>query len=165
MLRNARIQMRSDLMDGLAVGALMTIPVKLAIDFESAMADVRKVVDFKTPQGFKKLGDDLLALSTRMPIAAKELASIAASGGQLGVAEKDLLGFTETIAKMSVAFDMLPEDAGDSMAKLANVYNIPIKNIARLGDAINHQAMRAQQKRVILCKRWGVLVVSLSNLA
>ena len=54
------------------------------------------------------------------------------------MARKDLPKFTETIAKMSVAFDMAADQAGDSMAKLANVYQIPIDQIGKLGDAVNH---------------------------
>ena len=102
------------------------------------MADVRKVVDFDTPQQFQQMQQDLLAMTHRIPMAGKELAAIAASGGQLGIARQDIAGFTETVAKMSVAFDMSADAAGDSMAKLANVYQIPIAQIGKLGDAINH---------------------------
>ena len=109
-----------------------------AIKFESAMADVKKVVDFESPDGLKNLQKDILEMTRTIPMAKEELAQIAASGGQLGVAEKDLKSFTETIAKMGVAFDMPAEQAGDSMAKLANVYQIPIAQIGKLGDAINH---------------------------
>lgn len=108
-----------------------------AIQFESAMADVKKVVDFKTPEGFKNLSQDILALTRTLPMTAEELATITAAGGQLGVAEEDLKDFTTTIAKMSVAFDMSAEESGDAMAKLANVYKIPISEIGNLGDAIN----------------------------
>ena len=109
-----------------------------AIKFESAMADVKKAVDFESPDGLKNLQKDILEMTRTIPMAKEELAQIAASGGQLGVAEKDLKSFTETIAKMGVAFDMPAEQAGDSMAKLANVYQIPIAQIGKLGDAINH---------------------------
>lgn len=109
-----------------------------AMDFESAMADVRKVVDFKTPDGLMRLGSTLKQMSLEIPISASGLASIAASGGQLGVAAADLPAFTETVAKMSTAFDMLPDEAGDAMAKLANIYQIPIGEMTTLGDAINH---------------------------
>ena len=108
-----------------------------AIKFESAMADVKKVVDFKTPEGFKNLSNDILDLTRTLPMSAEELATITAAGGQLGVAEADLKDFTTTIAKMSVAFDMSADASGEAMAKLANVYKIPIKEIGKLGDAIN----------------------------
>lgn len=55
-----------------------------AIAFESAMADVKKVVDFKTPEGFKNLSKDLLELTRILPMTAEELAAITAAGGQLG---------------------------------------------------------------------------------
>ena len=123
-----------------AAGAVagVVFPVKLAVEFESAMADVKKVVDFDTPKQFKEMEQDILRLTRTIPMAGTELAKITASGGQLGVARKDLPKFTETIAKMSVAFDMAADQAGDSMAKLANVYQIPIDQIGKLGDAVNH---------------------------
>ena len=136
--RNAREQLRSEAMSVIAgVGATL-LPIKMAMDFESSMADVRKVVDFDTPQQFQQMQQDLLDMTHRIPMAGKELAAIAASGGQLGIARQDIAGFTETVAKMSVAFDMSADAAGDSMAKLANVYEIPIAQIGKLGDAINH---------------------------
>lgn len=123
-----------------AAGAVagVAFPVKLAVEFESAMADVKKVVDFDTHKQFKEMEQDILRLTRTIPMAGTELAKITASGGQLGVARKDLPKFTETIAKMSVAFDMAADQAGDSMAKLANVYQIPIDQIGKLGDAVNH---------------------------
>ena len=60
------------------------------MDFESSMADVKKVVDFDTPQQFKQMGNDILALTRKIPMAAEELAAIAASGGQLGIARNDI---------------------------------------------------------------------------
>ena len=81
---------------------------------------------------------NVITLDSPSFMAGTELAKITASGGQLGVARKDLPKFTETIAKMSVAFDMAADQAGDSMAKLANVYQIPIDQIGKLGDAVNH---------------------------
>ena len=123
-----------------AAGAVagVAFPAELAVEFESAMADVKKVVDFDTPKQFKEMEQDILRLTRTIPMAGTELAKITASGGQLGVARKDLPKFTETIAKMSVAFDMAADQAGDSMAKLANVYQIPIDQIGKLGDAVNH---------------------------
>ena len=138
LARNAREEMKSEVMGVAAALGTVIIPIKAAMDFESSMADIRKVVDFDTPQQFAQMQQDLLQMTHRIPMAGRELAQIAASGGQLGIARKDIAGFTETVAKMSVAFDMSAEQAGDSMAKLANVYGIPIAKIGELGDAVNH---------------------------
>ena len=116
-------------------------PIRQAIDFESAMADVRKVVSFdvgKEAEQLSALATNITKLSEAIPITKEGLAAITAAGGQLGVAREDLADFTTTVAKMSTAFDMLPEEAGDAMAKLANIYQIPIAEMGRLGDAINH---------------------------
>ncbi|WP_279715589.1 phage tail tape measure protein [Chelonobacter oris] len=138
--------MKSSVASLTALGGSVVGLAKPAIEFESAMADVRKVVDFKTPDGFKKLSKELLDLIDTIPMSAKELATIAASGGQLGVAEEDIKSFTTTIAKMSVAFDMSAEQSGDAMAKLANVYKIPISEIGKLGDAINELSNNSPAK-------------------
>jgi TP901 family phage tail tape measure protein len=108
-----------------------------AIGFESAMADVRKVTNFPTPAGLSQFGDELLKLSRTIPISAEGLAQIATAGGQMGIAEKDLSSFTQIVAKMSTAFDMLPDAAGESIAKLSNIFHIPVQGMALVGDAIN----------------------------
>lgn len=138
--------MKSSIASLTALGSSITALASPAIRFESAMADVKKVVDFKTPEGFKNLSKELLDLTDIIPMTAEELAAIAASGGQLGVAEEDLKSFTTTIAKMSVAFDMSADESGDAMAKLAKVYKIPIKEIGKLGDAINHLSNQSPAK-------------------
>ena len=153
--RGSREKMRSEVMGVIAAVGTVIMPIKVAMDFESSMAEVRKVVDFDTPQQFKQMGDDLLQMTHRIPMAGRELAQIAASGGQLGIARKDIAGFTETVAKMSVAFDMAADQAGDSMAKLANVYKIPIAQIGRLGDAINHLSNSSPAKASDLVNTLG----------
>lgn len=144
--RANRERLRSEALGVFAGVGTVLLPIKAAMDFESSMADVRKVVDFDTPQQFKEMEQQLLSMTHKIPMSANELAQIAASGGQLGIARQDIAQFTETIAKMSVAFDMSAEQAGDSMAKLANVYQIPIKEINVLGDAINYLSNNSPAK-------------------
>lgn len=114
-----RANLRGQLFDAVALGAALGAPIKAAIDFESAMSDVRKVVNFDTPDGLQKLGETLKIMSREIPLSAAGLAQIAASDGQLGIAAKDLAAFTNIVAKMATAFDMSAEEAGDSMAKPA----------------------------------------------
>ncbi|WP_232507414.1 phage tail tape measure protein [Neisseria weixii] len=141
-----RHNFKDEILGAATAAGAVAVPVKLAVAFESSMADVRKVVDFDTPQQFKEMEQDILKMTRTIPMAGSELAKIAASGGQLGIARQDIPAFTETIAKMSVAFDMTAEQAGDSMAKLANVYNIPIAQIGKLGDAVNHLSNNSPAK-------------------
>jgi len=113
-------------------------PVMAAVEFESAMADVRKVVDFETPEAFAKMGSDIVEMSTRIPIAAKGLAEIVAAAGQAGMAGDELLQFAEMAAKVGVAFDMSSGEVGTALAKIKTQLNISVEGTSALADAINH---------------------------
>lgn len=108
-----------------------------AVKFESSMADVRKVVDFDSPEQFKQMGKDILDLSTRIPMAAEGLAQIVAAGGQSGIARDELLDFAESAAKMGVAFDITAEQAGDMMAKWRTAFKMGQSDVVKLADKIN----------------------------
>ena len=108
-----------------------------AVKFESSMADVRKVVDFDSPEQFKQMSKDILDLSTRIPMAAEGLAQIVAAGGQSGIARDELLGFAESAAKMGVAFDITAEQAGDMMAKWRTAFKMGQSDVVKLADKIN----------------------------
>lgn len=133
-----RDNLKSQMVDKIALGSTIVAPLKVAIDFESSMADVKKVVNFANEIEFKGFEKSILSLSRTIPLSATELATITASGGQLGIAKSNLLDFTTIVAKMSTAFDMSADKAGDSIAKLMNVYGLNMKDAEKLGDAINH---------------------------
>lgn len=122
------------------IGTLKALqaPITSAINFENSMADVKKVVDFENAGEVKSFSQEIIKLSRQIPMSVNELATITASGGQLGIAKNDLLEFTNLAAKIGVAFDITAESAGDSIGKLMNIFNTDIKGISKLGDAINH---------------------------
>lgn len=113
-------------------------PVQAAMAFEEAMADVRKVVDFPTPEGFAQFQRDLFALSREVPVAVDGLSQIAAAAGAAGIAGDDLVKFTEAAAKVGVAFDISADVAGDAMAKMMTGLGLTIDETVSLADAMNH---------------------------
>lgn len=121
-----------------ALRAAIASPVQAAMEFESAMADVTKVVDFPTPEAFNKFRDGLIALSKEVPISVNGLAAIAAAAGQAGIAGDELTRFTETAAKVGVAFDISAEDAGSAMAKMKTGLGMSIDEVLLLSDSMNH---------------------------
>jgi TP901 family phage tail tape measure protein len=133
-----RGRMRAGMLGAVETAVTVGAPVKAAIDFESAMADVRKVVDFETPQQFAAMGKDILTLSTRIPMAANGLAQIVAAGGQAGIAREELLGFAESAAKMGVAFDITAEEAGQMMAEWRSAFKMNQEQVNTLADQINY---------------------------
>ncbi len=120
------------------IGSDLMETSQAAIDFESSMADVKKVVDFDTPQQFKKMGNDILEMTKTIPMAAQDLAQIVAAGGQSGIAREDLTGFAESAAKMGVAFDISAGQAGDMMAKWRTAFKMNQTEVVDLADKINY---------------------------
>nr|DAL98804.1 MAG TPA: minor tail protein [Caudoviricetes sp.] len=120
------------------IGSDLMETSQAAIDFESSMADVKKVVDFDTPQQFKEMGNDILEMTKTIPMAAQDLAQIVAAGGQSGIAREGLTGFAESAAKMGVAFDISAGQAGDMMAKWRTAFKMNQTEVVDLADKINY---------------------------
>lgn len=107
-----------------------------AMKFETAMAGVKKVAE-GTDEQYAQLSDELKKMSAELGISAAEMADLAAAGGQLGIPIEKLSEFTAIASKMSVAFGMTAEEAGNAAATIANVFQLPIGEVEKLGDAIN----------------------------
>jgi TP901 family phage tail tape measure protein len=146
-LRTGLLNVGKTAAKGLAVGTfagLLTLSGYLAaatgkaIAFESAMADVRKVVDFESPQGFEKMGDDIIALTRRIPLAATEISEIVAAAAQSNVAREDLLKFAEGASKVSVAFDMAAGSVGENLAKIKTNLSLSVDETFAFADTLNH---------------------------
>lgn len=125
--------------------------LKPAIDYESAMADVSKVVDFASKEEEKLFAKTILDRSKVIPVAAEGLAQIAAAGGSLGIAKNQLMDFTTVVSKISTAFGMTASESGDAIAKIMNVYGLSVKQAERLGDAINQlgNTTAAKEKDIV----------------
>lgn len=128
----------------LKIGEFVTDSVQAAVDFESAMADVAKVVDgLRDENGnltdtYYAMSDSIVQMSKNIPMAAEDLAAITASAGTAGIAAEELTTFTETAAKMGVAFDTTAEQAGDWMAKWRTSFTMSQEEVTALADQINY---------------------------
>ncbi|MGV8832550.1 MAG: phage tail tape measure protein [Devosia sp.] len=135
-------QLRGRMVDAGAVGyglyRALSAPLAAAIEFEGSMADVRKVVDFDTPEAFAQMGRDIIDMSLSIPIAANGIAEIVAAAGQAGIAGAELTAFAEGAAKVGVAFDIGAGEAGDAMAKLRTSLGYTNEEVFLLADAMNH---------------------------
>ncbi|EBF4862145.1 phage tail tape measure protein, partial [Salmonella enterica] len=135
-------------MAGLAIGAAaagtavlgaLALPVNAAIGFESKMADIRKVVDgLDDKKAFAQMSDDILTLSTQLPMAAEGIAEIVAAGGQAGIARGDLMQFANDAVKMGVAFDTTAEESGQMMAQWRTAFRLTQEDVVVLADKINY---------------------------
>ena len=119
-----------------SVKSAISGPVQASMKMEDAMADLAKVSDF-TPEGLERMKRELERMSLRIPMSADGLAQIAAAAAGAGVAQKDLLGFTEQAAKMAVAFDMTAEQAGTMMSKWQSGMKLSLQETYALADSVN----------------------------
>ena len=129
---------------GAAAAAPLIASVKQYASFEDAMLGVAKQVDGardkngKLTKTYYEMAEAIKAMSERLPMAANDIAAIVEAGARMGIQGKaDLLTYAETTAKMADAMQMSVEEAGDQIAKTAQLYKIPIQSIKTLGDTIN----------------------------
>lgn len=108
-----------------------------AIDFESAFADVRKVVDANDEQ-FANMSRTIKQMSRELPLTAVEISQLFAAAGESGVATNELKAFSEMAARVGIAFDMSAGEAGDSLAKLKAQLGLTVAETGEMADAINH---------------------------
>ena len=111
-----------------------------AMEFESNIADVKKVVDELNDEtllkSFKAEINEMA--STTLPMTQEELLEIAASAGQAGIAFGDLAQFTEDAGKMGIALDVTAETAGEWMAQWRTAFKMNQEQVVGLADKINY---------------------------
>lgn len=124
---------------GASILGALAIPVNQAIKFESTMADIRKVVDgLDNADAFRKMSQDVIDLSTKLPITADGIGQIVAAAGQAGIARNELVGFAEDAAKMGIAFDQTAEESGQMMATWRTAFKMTQKDVVGLADKVNY---------------------------
>ncbi|HEY3982905.1 phage tail tape measure protein [Cedecea sp.] len=124
---------------GSAILGAIGIATKQAIDFEASMADVRKVVDgLETPAAFRQMQDDILDLTTKIPMAANEMAELIAQAGQSGIDRSELKQFGEDAAKIGVAWDLSGREAGKTLAIWRTAFGLTESAVVELADKVNY---------------------------
>lgn len=109
--------------------------IEKSIEFESAMAGVFKTVNMSVEEEMQ-LAQDIRKMAEEIPVSTTEIAGVAELAGQLGIANEDLLDFTETMVKLGTATNLSAEEAADALAKFANIAGTSSDDYERLGSTI-----------------------------
>lgn len=124
---------------GVGAVAALGATAKAAMDWESAWAGVTKTVD-GSPEQMAELEQGLRGLAKTLPITHTEIAGVAEAAGQLGVARKDVLGFTKTMIDLGVSTNLTAEEAATQIAQISNVMGTMAREgsmgVARFGSAL-----------------------------
>lgn len=109
--------------------------VKAAKDVDTALTNVKKTTDMSA-QGYEKLRQSALNLSTTQPVTAESILNIEAMGAQLGWSNKNLQSFAKTVSGLDIATDMDADTAATNLAQFANITKMAQGDANRYGSAI-----------------------------
>lgn len=121
-----------------ALGGVSAIAVgsaKMAIDFESSFAGVRKTVD-ATEAEYAELAQTFRDMAKEIPVNVNELNRIAEAAGQLGVGKEDIADFTRTVAALGDTTNLAGEQAAVGIARFANVTGMAISETSNFAAAL-----------------------------
>lgn len=106
-----------------AVGVGIGAAVKAAISWEDSMFALQRTTG-ESDARVKEIGDSILEVARRIPLATSELADLAAQGAQLGIANTQLDEFASTMGTLISATNLTQANVGD-FARVLNVLNVP----------------------------------------
>lgn len=120
---------------GAAIGASLVGVTKAAVDYEAALAGVKKTTD-PTAIQFAAFEQGFRNLANTIPVSAKELANMGAMAGQLGIHNESLLTFVETMAKLQTATNIIGEEGAAELAKFMNIMGTSQDRVSNLGSSL-----------------------------
>lgn len=126
---------------GGSIVGMAGVTVKEATDFESAFTGVKKTINFEGTQAeadafFAGIRQDILDMSSVMPIAAEEIAGVYEAAGQLGIQNENLTNFATAMIGLGSATNMSANEAAVALAQFANVTQMAQTDFDKLGSAI-----------------------------
>lgn len=108
---------------------------KMAVDFDTAMANLRKTSDMSRGR-IEQFARAALESSKVQPVSAGAILNIEALGAQLGVAGGSLQAFAKTVSGLDIATNMNADTAATQMARFANIVGMAEGDYERFGSTI-----------------------------
>jgi len=115
----------------------MSGTVGAAIEFESAFANVRKVLD-GTPEQLENVRRSVIGMSKELPISASGIAEIYAAAGQANIPIQEINKFAEMVAKVSTAWEVPVAETGQALAEIKNQLQLGVAEVGLFADSLNH---------------------------
>lgn len=106
---------------GVAVGAIGVGAITMAAQFERAFADVQRTVQ-GTPAQLQGIRQELVQMSTELPVAFADLSAIASVGGQMGISTAGITNYTETIAKLTATTNLTADAASMALGRFKSFF-------------------------------------------
>src|SRR5690606_28606635 len=123
---------------GMAAAAPLVAASGAAVTFQDAMLDVKKVVDFDTPEQFEQMNRDVLQLSNDLGLPAEGIAQIIAAAGQAKIAREEQKGVAQGAGQVGAAFGTTAGGAGQKMATWRTAFGMTQDQVQAFADQVNH---------------------------
>lgn len=181
--KEVRADLQGQLMGTVASVMAVAKPLKDAISFESSFADLKKVANFKNKDQEKAVTNDIFDAAKMSGIDINKMSQIAAAGAESGVvldANKEvdrekLKVFLTDAARMSVAYGISAEEAGERMANMQSRMGLSADETREMADSMNYigskmNATAARTSKVVntmggLAKGVGLSTKAIAGLA
>lgn len=111
--------------------------VGAAIEFESAFANVRKVLN-GTDEQLDNVRRSVIAMSRELPISASGISEIYAAAGQANIPIQEINKFAEMVAKVSTAWEVPVAETGQALAEIKNQLQLGVSEVGLFADSLNH---------------------------
>lgn len=136
--------------------------IAAAASFESSFTNVERVINASSAQT-ENLRSQLIGLTREVPMAFGDVAKIATLGGQLGIAESSLAGFSETVAQFSSVTGISVEQSATAFGALGELLNVTAAEYDNLGSAIAYVGVNSVATEAEITTMAQKLAASASN--
>jgi TP901 family phage tail tape measure protein len=126
---------------GGAIVASFAIGAKAAATFEQQFADVKKTLDVRgeaqeVERQFSNIAKQIRNIAKFSPATIQSLNQIASIGGQLGIQANNIVKFTDTIQKLTVATNLSADQAALSLARLQKITGLATNDLDNLASTL-----------------------------
>lgn len=130
--------------------ALGSVAFDASTKFETSITSINKILDL-TPPKLAAMKGEILDLSNSLKVVdPNKIAAVASAAAQYGIAADEVIKFTGIVGKMAFAFDLPADEAGESAAKIRNIFKLSVDEMSDLGGTINELSnnMAASAKEI-----------------
>lgn len=146
-LKTARSTIQAEMLQTAVPALALSLPIKQAVEFESAMADVAKTMDgMRDDDGnltakYYAMEQAVKDMARQIPISHSEIAGLFAAAGQQGLTElSDIQEFVTMSAQMAVAFGISNEQAADAIGGYRSAMGLSFEQTRSMLDLMNQYA-------------------------
>lgn len=166
-LTSARSAIQGQMVQTAVPALALSVPLKQAVEFEAAMADVAKTMDgMRDDDGnltakYYAMEQAVKNMAREIPLSHEEIAGLFAAAGQQGLSElSEIQEFVTMSAQMAVAFGVSQEQAADAIGGYRAALGLSFEETRSMLDLMNQFANTSsatEQDIAEVVKRVGAL--------